>query len=902
MSQMKPKLTPMYRQYMEIKQEYPDTLLFYRMGDFYELFFDDAEVAARELQLTLTSRSRDEGGVPMCGVPWHAAEAYISQLVEKGFKIAVCDQIEDPKQAKGLVKRAVTRVVTSGTALEDSNLEAKAHTYLGALFWNSENAAGGFAWLDVSTGAWTGLQSSKEEELKQWALKMAPRELLVPDKGDVPLSLGMIPDMQAVRVPFRSHFELKQAEARVLAAQNVQEAAALGLEKSPELMQACGALVAYLQQTQKQDPTQLAPFKPLEKGKYLILDEVTERNLELFRRLDGKRGLGTLWAVMDHTRTPMGGRLLEERMRCPWRQLEPVTLTQDVVAMFHADSARRKALRAALDGVYDMERLSTRISLSRCQPHDFSALKESLASLPAVLEALSEARAALESGQLSTAEQRDGAELPTALQRLVKRWDMMDDVAELLTRALRDSLPPQVTDGGLFRQGYSEELDELLDLVEHGENRLQDLLREEQERNQMPKLKLGFNHVFGYYFELTRAQQTMPIPEHFQRRQSLANSDRFTTPKLKELEEKLLTASEKRKSLEYRLYQELRERISAERPRLVFMADILAHLDYWQSLAEAAERNGWTRPVLHDGEGLSIRQGRHPVVEAVVGRASFIPNDLIMDEKRHLVLITGPNMAGKSTVLRQTAIIAIMAQMGSFVPATEAVLGLSDRIFSRVGASDNLAQGQSTFMVEMMETARILRQAGRRSLIILDEIGRGTSTFDGLALAWAVVEELSRRAGGSIRTLFATHYHELTALANTLPGVCNMNIAIREWNGDIVFLRRLIPGPADKSYGIEVARLAGVPSSVVSRAREILGQLESARGKAKVAQLEAAVLPGLSIVPAKKSKPAPLPEVQPAAEHPIFEALRGVDPNAMTPMDALKLLSDWKALWGAKKD
>ena len=902
MSQMKPKLTPMYRQYMEIKQEYPDTLLFYRMGDFYELFFDDAEVAARELQLTLTSRSRDEGGVPMCGVPWHAAEAYISQLVEKGFKIAVCDQIEDPKQAKGLVKRAVTRVVTSGTALEDSNLEAKAHTYLGALFWNSENAAGGFAWLDVSTGAWTGLQSSKEEELKQWALKMAPRELLVPDKGDVPLSLGMIPDMQAVRVPFRSHFELKQAEARVLAAQNVQEAAALGLEKSPELMQACGALVAYLQQTQKQDPTQLAPFKPLEKGKYLILDEVTERNLELFRRLDGKRGLGTLWAVMDHTRTPMGGRLLEERMRCPWRQLEPVTLTQDVVAMFHADSARRKALRAALDGVYDMERLSTRISLSRCQPHDFSALKESLASLPAVLEALSEARAALESGQLSTAEQRDGAELPTALQRLVKRWDMMDDVAELLTRALRDSLPPQVTDGGLFRQGYSEELDELLDLVEHGENRLQDLLREEQERNQMPKLKLGFNHVFGYYFELTRAQQTMPIPEHFQRRQSLANSDRFTTPKLKELEEKLLTASEKRKSLEYRLYQELRERISAERPRLVFMADILAHLDYWQSLAEAAERNGWTRPVLHDGEGLSIRQGRHPVVEAVVGRASFIPNDLIMDEKRHLVLITGPNMAGKSTVLRQTAIIAIMAQMGSFVPATEAVLGLSDRIFSRVGASDNLAQGQSTFMVEMMETARILRQAGRRSLVILDEIGRGTSTFDGLALAWAVVEELSRRAGGSIRTLFATHYHELTALANTLPGVCNMNIAIREWNGDIVFLRRLIPGPADKSYGIEVARLAGVPSSVVSRAREILGQLESARGKAKVAQLEAAVLPGLSIVPAKKSKPAPLPEVQPAAEHPIFEALRGVDPNAMTPMDALKLLSDWKALWGTKKD
>ncbi|MBQ9105901.1 MAG: DNA mismatch repair protein MutS [Mailhella sp.] len=900
MSEPTIKLTPMYRQYMEIKQEYPDALLFYRMGDFYELFFEDAEVASRELQLTLTSRSRDDGGVPMCGVPWHAAEAYISQLVEKGFKIAVCDQIEDPRQAKGLVKRAVTRVVTSGTALEDSNLEAKAHNYLGALYWNAEASAGGFAWMDASTGSWTGIQSGREEELKQWALKMAPRELLVPDKGEMPLSLTMLEGMQAVRVPFRSHFELKQAEARVLAAQNVQESAALGLEKSPELMQACGALVAYLQQTQKQDPAQLGAFKPLDKGKYLILDEVTERNLELFRRLDGKRGIGTLWAVMDHTRTPMGGRLLEERMRCPWRHLEPIILTQDASAFLRERGMQRKALRAALDSVFDMERLSTRISLNRCQPHDFAALRESLSSLPAVLEAIKPAQSMLEEGLLATEEQREGAELPTALQRLVRRWDMLDDVAELLRRALRDSLPSQITDGGLFRAGYDAELDELLDLVEHGENRLQELLREEQEKNGMPKLKLGYNHVFGYYFELTRAQQTMSIPEHFQRRQSLANSDRFTTPRLKELEDRLLTASERRKSLEYRLYQELRERVAQERPRLVFMADALAHLDYWQSLAEAADRNGWNRPTLHDGEGLTIRQGRHPVVEAVVGRASFIPNDLVMDEKRHLVLITGPNMAGKSTVLRQTAIIAIMAQMGSFVPAAEAVLGLSDRIFSRVGASDNLAQGQSTFMVEMMETARILRQAGKRSLVILDEIGRGTSTFDGLALAWAVVEELSRRAGGSIRTLFATHYHELTALANTIPGVCNMNIAIREWNGDIVFLRRLIPGPADKSYGIEVARLAGVPSAVVSRAREILGQLENARGKAKVAQLEAAILPGLSIRPAKKTAPAPLPEVQEPKEHPILEALRGVDPNAMTPMDALRLLSDWKTLWGTK--
>ena len=883
----------MYRQYLEIKKEYPDSLLFYRMGDFYELFFEDAEVASRELQLALTSRSRDEGGIPMCGVPWHAAETYIGQLVQKGYKIAICDQMEDPKQARGLVKRAVTRVMTSGTALEDANLEAKAHTYLGALYWNPGRNAGGFAWLDVSTGAWTGLQSSREDELKQWALKMAPRELLVPDKGELPLSLTTMPGMQAVRVPFRSHFELESARERVLAAQHVQEAAALGLEKSPELLQACGALVAYLEQMQKRDPAQLCPFRPLEKGRYLILDEITERNLELFCRMDGKRGAGTLWAVMDNTRTPMGGRLLEERMRCPWRRLEPIVETQDAVEFLWKRSDIRKALRAALENVYDIERLSTRISLNRCQPRDLAALKESLRSVPAVRESFMLS----ENGALSTEEERQGLTLPAALQRLMKKWDMLEDVADLLDRALRDELPPQITEGGLFRPEYSAELDELLDLVEHGESKLQELLREEQEKNGMPKLKLGYNHVFGYYFELSRAQQAV-IPEYFQRRQSLANSERFTTPALRELEDKMLTAAEKRKSLEYRLYQDLRERVAMERPRLVDMASRLAWLDYWQSLAEGAERNGWTRPELDESQEISIRQGRHPVVEAVTGRASFIPNDLIMDEKRHLVLITGPNMAGKSTVLRQTAIITVMAQMGSFVPASQARIGLVDRIFSRVGASDNLAQGQSTFMVEMMETARILRQADKRSLVILDEIGRGTSTFDGLALAWAVVEELSRRAGGTIRTLFATHYHELTALANTLPGVCNMNIAIREWNGDIVFLRRLIPGPADRSYGIEVARLAGVPAPVVQRAREILSQLEAARGKARVAKLEAAILPGLEVAPAKPKLATPAPVEPEPEEHPLLEALRNVNPDAMTPMEALRLLSDWKTLWG----
>ncbi len=896
MSETRPKLTPMYRQYLEIKNKYPDALLFYRMGDFYELFFDDAEVAARELQLALTSRSHDEGGVPMCGVPWRVAETYIGQLVEKGYKVAICDQLEDPKQAKGLVKRAVTRVVTSGTTLEDSGLEAKGHTYLGALFWNGDRKAGGFAWMDVSTGVWTGIQSSKEEELKQWALKMAPRELLIPDMRETAFSLPALPEMKIVRVPYHSHFEEKQAKARVLAVQHVKEAAALGLEKSPELMQACGALVAYLGQMQMQAPTQLGAFRPLDKGRYLILDEVTERNLELFRRMDGKRGAGTLWAVMDHTRTPMGGRLLEERMRYPWRHQESILLTQDAVELLKERGDRRKALRSALDRVYDMERLSTRISLNRCSPHDFAALRESVTSL-------CEVRAALLlpiPGQLLTEEERLGNDLPTGLQRLLHRWDMLSDVATLLKQALKDELPVQITDGGVFRPGYDAELDELLNLEEHGENLLQDLLHEEQEKNNLPKLKLGYNHVFGYYFELTRAQQNGSVPEHFQRRQTLANSDRFTTPQLKDLEEKLLTAAEKRKSVEYRLYQELREKVTKERLRIVFMADVLAHLDYWQSLAEAAVRHGWTRPLLNDNSGLNIRQGRHPIIESMIGRAAFIPNDLVMDEKRHLILITGPNMAGKSTVLRQTALIVIMAQMGSFVPAASAEIGCTDRIFSRVGASDNLSRGQSTFMVEMMETARILRQSGKRSLVILDEIGRGTSTFDGLALAWAVMEELSRRAGGSVRTLFATHYHELTSLANTLPGVYNMNIAIREWNNDIVFLRRLIPGSADRSYGIEVARLAGVPSSVVQRAREILAQLENARSRTKVAQMELSVLPGMEFL-AKQAEVKPSPAT-PDKEAPLLEALNAVNTDSMTPMEALKLLVDWKLLWGTKAE
>lgn len=899
-SKQPPKLTPMFEQYLRIKEENPHSLLFFRMGDFYELFFEDAVTAARELQIALTSRSKDsDSPVPMCGVPWHAVDNYISQLVEKGFHVAICDQVEDPKSVKGLVKREVTRVLTPGTVVEDSNLTAKSHNYLGALYWDSIAGSGGFAWADVSTGSWSGLHSKKAPELWQWVQKLAPREMLLPDTVSPPHGL-LLEGVQLLRVSERSHFDLGIATRRMLEVQGVQEAGSLGLHDKPELLRACGALLIYLGQTQRCNLGHLHPFRPLDLGRHLIVDELTERNLEIFVRLNGRKGAGTLWHMLDETQTPMGGRLLEERLRHPWREMESIRKNQQAVGFLHSHDEQRRALRQALDQVYDLERLSTRISLNRANPRDYIALRNSLLALPAVHAVLT---AAVTPNTYATATESQGEALPEALYRVAQHWDNMEDTAELLQRALLDSPPNVITDGGLFKPGYNKELDALLDLVEHGEQKLQAMLEEEQAAANLPKLKLGYNRVFGYYFEVTRAGQSAPVPEHFIRRQTLANGERFTTVRLKELEEQLLSASDKRKALEYTLFQQLREDMVALRPRLLFVAEIIAHLDYWQSLAEVARRWAWCAPQLDDSQGMTIREGRHPVVESIVGSGNFVANDLRLDEQRRLCLITGPNMAGKSTVLRQTAIICLLAQMGSFVPAREARIGLVDRIFSRVGASDNLAQGQSTFMVEMMETARILRQSTRRSLVILDEIGRGTSTYDGLALAWAVVEELTKRGQGCIRTLFATHYHELTVLEGRLPHVFTMNIAIREHGGEILFLHRLVPGPSDRSYGVEVARLAGVPMPVVQRAREILADLERTKDGASPRVQPPSLLPGLELPAGKKKSPeqdAPpsLPGIAEPQEHPLLQMLRDTDPEQMTPLQALKVLSEWKLLWG----
>ncbi len=882
---MSTKLTPMMEQYLRIKEDYPDALLFFRMGDFYELFFHDAELAARELQIALTSRNpNDDNKVPMCGVPYHALEEYLRQLLEKRYKIAICDQVEDPRQARGLVKRAVTRVLTPGTVVEDNSLQAKTSNYLCALSPSSARHEGGLAWIDFSTGHWSGLASKSDQELWQWMDKLNPSEVLCPEGLTIPGPFVHLKE-RITWLPFSAYFDLSRATENLCSVQSVPGLETLDLEDKPGLTQACGSLLIYLRQTQKQDLSHLKSFSPLNLSKHLILDEVTERNLEIFQRLDGGKGPGTLWHVLDFTRTPMGGRLLQTRLRHPWREIKAIQANQDAVAFFSDRDTLRREVQTALETVYDLERLSTRIALNRCSPKDFMALRTSLEGLPDMEDRLREAVSDQES--------------PRQIEKVLKTWDNLEDLQALLTRSLVDNPPTIITEGGLFRSGYNDELDELLELTEHGEGKLKELLSTEQSNHDLPKLKLGFNRVFGYYFELSKAHKG-PVPDHFHRRQTLVNSERYVTDELKDLEDKLFSASERRKNLEYELFQTLRNEVHGLQERIIGMADILGRLDVWQGLAQAARTREWSRPEVHTGLDIRIEQGRHPAVEASLGRADYIPNDLCLTSQGNILLITGPNMAGKSTVLRQAAIICILAQIGSFVPAKSCSLGLADRIFTRVGASDNLAQGRSTFMVEMTETARILRQAGKRSLIILDEIGRGTSTYDGMALAWAVVENLAHKGDQGVRTLFATHFHELTELEASIPGIRNFNIAVKEWKGDVIFLRRMVPGPADRSYGIEVARLAGVPRPVIQRARELLADLErkserlhkkpSSRGPAQ------SLLPGL--FQTREAEPAP--SEQASRPHPLVQSLAGLELERMTPLEALNLLQEWKNTWSGQ--
>lgn len=853
------KLTPMLAQYRDIKKNYPDALLFFRMGDFYELFFEDAVVASRELQITLTSRGKSGGNAaPMCGVPWHSSQSYLAQLLDKGYNVAICEQIEDPKSSKGLVARAVTRVLTPGTSLEENTVDAKSHNYLGAIFCGLNNTCA-FAWADVSTGQWTGIEFRKQADLWQWVRKLSPRELLIVDGQQSPPGMNL----EGIRLVHRpvQNFDLKRSTERILETQGVRELAALGLESKSSLVRACGAILAYLDQTQLCQSSWLMPFRPLDLGKRLIIDELTERNLEIFTLLNGRKGKGTLRHIIDATVTPMGARLMEDMLRHPWRDLKLIRLTQNCVVWFHAHDRIRANLRASLENVLDMERLIIRIAAGRSSIKDFFALRQSLEELSSIfkpLEACSE-------------------ELPQALNSLIIQTDKLEDCAKLLHDALQDTFD---SDNGFFRAGFNATLDRQNELLSHGQSRLDDLLERERERSGISRLKLGYNRVFGYYFEAGRSSLPDKLPEYFTRRQSLANAERFTSEELKSLEEELFMASARKEELESEMLANLKEHFAAQKERILQTADFLAQIDYWQSLAEVGRRENWCVPMLDESCEIHIQEGRHPVIEGIIGRANFVANDFHMDARRRLCLLTGPNMAGKSTILRQVALICLLAQMGSMVPAKNATLGIVDRLFSRVGASDNLSQGQSTFMVEMMETARILRQAGKRSLVILDEIGRGTGTFDGMSLAWAIAEDLASRSGGQLRTIFATHYHELTRLEKDVDGIYTMNIAVGALdNNEIVFLHRLLPGPSDKSYGVEVARLAGIPYPVVQRAKAILKNLEQDQPLSLASSL---ALPGME-KPAKKIASG------------LEEKLLALRIDELTPDKALDLLKKWRS-------
>ncbi len=875
------KLTPMLQQYLEIKKQYPDALVFFRMGDFYELFFEDANVASKELQIALTSRNpRDENPVPMCGVPYHAVSEYLKVLLEKNYKVAICEQIEDPKKAKGLVKRAVTKVLTPGTVVEDLNLDLKSNNFLGAIYYNKSNKMGAFSWLDYSTGDWLGYYSKEKNDLWKWASKVSPSEILCAQGDKVPSEFSYLKS-RTTFLP-RLMFDYKRAKTYLKDSSLGENVFLPQVEASRELTVACGTLFLYLTKTHNQSFSHIKPIRIINLDEFLIIDELSEKNLELFHTLDGSKGRGTLIHLLDETSTPMGGRFLCNRLKYPLRDLSKILKEHQVIDFFLNNQAILDGLRDFLNGISDIERLINRIFLNRATPRDFYWLKTSLCGFPNLYDIFS------------------GCDfLPNPLKEIIENWDPLEDLYTLLNRSIKDNPPHLVTEGGLFKQGYNTDLDELIEFAEHGEVKLRELLEIEQQKTGITKLRLGFNRVFGYFFEIPKSFKG-EVPEYFIRRQTLVNSERYITEELKSLEERILTSEDKRKSLEYTLFLELREKVLEYKNRVVQASTRIARLDFYSAMAVCAKRYKWNMPEIHNGLDICIKEGRHPVIESFVGENNYIPNDIQLNENHVILLITGPNMAGKSTVLRQVAIICILAQMGSFVPAKYARIGLCDRIFTRVGASDKLALGQSTFMVEMLETARILKQATRRSLVVLDEIGRGTSTFDGLSLAWAVVESLASKFGG-IRTLFATHYHELTDLEGKVEGVMNLNIAVKEYKGDIIFLRKLLPGPADKSYGIEVARLAGIPRPVIKRAREILKMLEDKMVKIKGAKEKRRHSLLLHEALRKTPKGWNNAEVNKKGTHPILFELSKLDIDHITPKMALDILYEWKEKWGEKK-
>jgi DNA mismatch repair protein MutS len=865
-------VTPAMRQYFDAKRQYRDAIVFFRMGDFYEMFYEDALTASRALELTLTSRSKDSSGgaIPMCGVPFHAADGYIARLVRKGFRVAVVEQVEDPKKAKGLVRREVVRVVSPGTLTDAGYLDAREPAFLMALFPAPDAAGFGAALLDVSTGEFTAAEYTGAEGRDALVDELAvlrPRELLVPVGNDDVAALVVAARLDArVTTAEPWTFEYESARATLLAQLRAQSLQGFGLESRAAATSAAGALVQYLKDTQKADLAHVRDISFRTGIDCLIIDPTTLRNLEIVESSDGNRA-GSLLHEIDRTITPMGGRLLRGWLLRPLVALERVQDRLDAVEEFAFRATARAKLRETLKTVHDMERLVARAALGTAGPRDLVSLRQSIAAVPRVRLQLEEFQAPL-------------------ARSLVSALDDLADVRDTLERALVDEPPAVARDGGMIRDGVDTEIDDLRGISRSGRQRIAEMEQAERARTGISSLKIRYNRVFGYYIEVSKSNLA-GVPPDYHRKQTIAGGERFITPALKEYEEKVLGADERLVEREVEIFDALRAGVANEAPRIQETARGIAALDVLAALAETAALLNYTKPQMHAGDDLIAADARHPVVERHTADA-FVPNDVVLDAAEHQVIIlTGPNMGGKSTYLRQTALLAILAQAGSFVPARTAKLPIVDRVFARVGASDNIARGQSTFMVEMQETANILHTATSRSLVILDEIGRGTATFDGLSLAWAVAEHLASNPRSRPKTIFATHYHELTDLADALPSVANYHVVVREWKDDLVLLRKVVPGRADRSYGIQVARLAGMPPPVVARAREILGGLERD-------ELSRGGRPSLSGIPADPRQQLGLFQSASPEDDPLRRKLREIDVNQLTPLQALTLLAKLK--------
>lgn len=802
--------TPMMQHYLKTHEEYKDCILFYRLGDFYEMFFDDAKVVSKELELTLTGKSCGaEERAPMCGIPYHAAETYLTRLVKKGYKVAICEQVEDPKLAKGMVKREVTRVVTPGTTLNAQALDETKNNYIMCIAYIGDHY--GISSADITTGDYYVTEVDSERKLLDEVNKYQPTEIICNeafyisgiDIDDMKNRMGIVIysldawyfSDETAQMTLKDHFKVRDLEG-------------LGLADYDSGVVAAGALLKYLYETQKTTLSNLVAIHPYTTGKFMIIDSSTRRNLELVETLREKQKRGSLLWVLDKTRTAMGARTLRSFVEQPLIERTEIEERYDAIDEFNTNAITREEIREYLNPVYDLERLITRVTYQTANPRDLIAFRNSIHMLPPIKTLMSDFQSPL-------------------LKRLYEQLDTLDELYELIERSITEEPPLTLHDGGILKEGYNEEVDRLRKAKRDGKSWLADLEAKEREKTGIKNLKIKYNKVFGYYLEVTNSFKDM-VPDYFTRKQTLANAERFITPELKELEDVILGAEDKLIVLEYELFREVRQKVADEVVRIQKTAKAVAQIDVFASLATVAEQNNYCRPKLNEKGLIDIKDGRHPVVERMIQNEMFVANDTYLDNGSNRVsIITGPNMAGKSTYMRQSALIVLMAQIGSFVPAKSAKIGIVDRIFTRVGASDDLASGQSTFMVEMSEVANILRNATSNSLLILDEIGRGTSTFDGLSIAWAVVEHISNPRLLGAKTLFATHYHELTELEGKLNSVNNYCIAVKEKGDDIVFLRKIVKGGADKSYGIQVAKLAGVPDNVIERAKEIVEELSN---------------------------------------------------------------------------